>query len=304
MAYVLMDVGGTQIKALACEGPALPREKIRTFDARSNFPKDEIFQNFSDIIAALLSGLPEGKKGLQGVGMAFPGPFDYQKGISYMQGIGKYDSIYGCSVREEIKKRLPRQITEKVRFTFLHDVEAFAVGEMRFGAAADSRRAVCVCIGTGAGSAFTENGRVLRRPADGVPENGWIYRFPFRDGILDDYVSARGLKRISRRFFDPVPDGAELSSLCDRGDPRAFAAFEEFGKVLSEALAPFLKSFHPDTLVLGGQISKSYRRFGKALDDLCERLRIRVKVSPDTSGSILKGLLCAAGSPAFGAGAI
>lgn len=290
MAYVLMDVGGTQIKAQACREPAVSPSGITAFEAKSGGERSEIFRNFAEIIRSLLEGLPEGERRLSGIGMAFPGPFDYKNGVSLMRGLGKYDAIYGCDIRREIGRLLPRPIAEDVPFVFLHDVEAFAVGETRYGSAAKSRRAMHLCIGTGAGSAFTEDGTVLREPMENVPENGWIYHTPFRGGIIDDYVSVRGLAKISARFFENAPDGAELSRLCEEGDPRALAVFAEFGQVVCEALAPFLRSFRPDTLVLGGQISKSYRRFGRALDELCRELGIRIAVSRDTSESVLKGL--------------
>jgi len=57
------------------------------------------------------------------------------------------------------------------------------------------------------------------------------------------------------------------------------------------ALAPLLKAFKPDTLVLGGQISKSFCYFGKALQELCDKLEIKIATAPNTSNSILKGLL-------------
>ena len=55
--------------------------------------------------------------------MAIPGPFDYQKGISRMQGLNKYDSIYGIPLEPEIKARVPE--LKEVQFLFLHDIEAF-----------------------------------------------------------------------------------------------------------------------------------------------------------------------------------
>lgn len=290
MAYVLMDVGGTQIKAQACYGAAPSPGEITVFDAKSGCEKYEIFRNFTGIIRSLLSGLPAEDQKLSGIGMAFPGPFDYKNGISLMKGLGKYDAIYGCDIRRELKAFLPQLITDDIPFVFLHDVEAFAMGEIRFGAAVNSRRAIHLCIGTGAGSAFTENGAVLKEPTNAMPENGWIYNTAFRDGIIDDYVSVRGLAKISGRFFDSAPDGAALAELCSQGDSRAQKVFSEFGTDVCEAVGPFLKSFKPDTLVLGGQISKSFCRFGKALEELCDELNIKIAVSHNTSESILKGL--------------
>lgn len=44
---------------------------------------------------------------IRGVGMAIPGPFDYEHGISRMQGLNKYDAIYGIPLESEIRERVP-----------------------------------------------------------------------------------------------------------------------------------------------------------------------------------------------------
>lgn len=59
--------------------------------------------------------------------MAIPGAFDYENGISRMQGLNKYDAIYGIPLEREIKARVPE--LGSARFLFLHDIEAFALGE-------------------------------------------------------------------------------------------------------------------------------------------------------------------------------
>lgn len=37
----------------------------------------------------------------------FPVPFDYEHGISRMQGLNKYDAIYGIPLEPEIRERVP-----------------------------------------------------------------------------------------------------------------------------------------------------------------------------------------------------
>jgi glucokinase len=292
MTYILMDVGGTQIKAQAyVEGSSPCTSGITVFDANSRSVKSEIFEKFAGIIDSLLIRLPGAEQRLDGIGMAFPGPFDYENGISLMHGIGKYDAIYGCNIRQELKKIRPKLIPVDLPFVFLHDVEAFALGKVRFGDASQSSRVLFVCIGTGAGSAFCENGLIIKEPVNGVPKNGWIYNTAYREGIIDDYVSVRGLEKISERFFEKVLDGAALSILCNQGDSRALAVYSEFGEDVAQALAPFLLSFKPNTLVLGGQISKSFCYFSTALEKLCFELGIKIAISFNTSESILKGLM-------------
>jgi Transcriptional regulator/sugar kinase len=288
-----MDIGGTEIKAQTYVDFKPFSENIRVFTAKSEQSKSEIFGNFAEIILSLFEEVPEDERRLDGVGMAFPGPFDYQNGISRIRGLGKYDSIYGCDIRKELKNYLPYLKAADIPFVFLHDIEAFAIGQTRFGEAENSARAMFVCIGTGAGSAFTQNGRILRQAAEGVPENGWIYNTVYRDGVIDDYLSVRGLARISARYFADATDGKALQALSEQGNLSAIAVFSEFGKDVCGALAPFLQSFRPDILVLGGQISKSFGGFGRGIEELCDQLGTKIAVSFHTSDSILKGLLSA-----------
>ena len=87
---------------------------------------------------------------------------------------------------------------QREKILFRHDVEAFARGVYRFGMKKQQEKVLCLCIGTGAGSAFLENGEALKKKTEAVPENGWIYNSAFRDSILDDYLSVRGLKTQQR----------------------------------------------------------------------------------------------------------
>ena len=178
--YILLDVGGTEIKGSVSDRNGV-RTKIRKFPAQAQKSTEKILDNFAKICRELMR---EADGSVVGVGMAIPGPFDYENGISRMQGLNKYDAIYGIPLEREIKARVPE--LGSARFLFLHDIEAFALGESWYGNCRDVDKILCVCIGTGAGSAFVENGKTVKT-GKGVPENGWIYQQPFGDSILDDY---------------------------------------------------------------------------------------------------------------------
>ena len=177
--YILLDVGGTEIKGNVSDRNGV-RTKIRKFPAQAQKSTEKILDNFAKICRELMR---EADGSVVGVGMAIPGPFDYENGISRMQGLNKYDAIYGIPLEREIKARVPE--LGSARFLFLHDIEAFALGESWYGNCRDADKILCVCIGTGAGSAFVENGKTVKT-GKGVPENGWIYQQPFGDSILDD----------------------------------------------------------------------------------------------------------------------
>jgi glucokinase len=292
----MLDVGGTKIKGgILNESGILLNGRIHSFDSKSNRSKDEIFDNFADIIEVLSEQIEDTRKQIMGIGLAFPGPFDYANGISKMLGLNKYDTIYDCDFKKELLEKMNKKsalvwMKKDLPFAFVHDVEAFAIGESHCGTAADYHRVMYLCIGTGSGSSFSEDKNILKVKTDNFPENGWIYKTPFKDSIIDDYVSSRGLSKISEKFLGEAVEGSILYRLAAENQEGAILTFREFGHNAAEALIPYLESFKPGCLVLGGQISKSYSFFGAELEQYCKEHQITVSLAEDTSVSILKGL--------------
>lgn len=286
--YILLDVGGTEIKGSVSDGSGV-KTKIRKFPAQAQKSAEQILDNFAKICRELMREADgSAVRSVAGVGMAIPGPFDYENGISRMQGLNKYDAIYGIPLEKEIKARVPELGT--ARFLFLHDIEAFALGESWHGNCQGADKIMCVCIGTGAGSAFVENGKTVKT-GKGAPENGWIYQQPFGDSILDDYLSVRGLERISLAVTGKVWSGKELFGLAKAGNMEAGEVWRRFGANVAAGLLPILEKYQPDLLLLGGQIAKSFAWFGKELEAECEKRKIRIQIETETSGRAMEGLL-------------
>lgn len=284
--YLLLDVGGTQIKAGIADEAGNIKGEILSFPARAKLGRDESFEHFSGIIKKLCQQVNHGI--VSDIGMAFPGPFDYKKGISLMKGLDKYDSIYGISIEEEIKKRV--KVVGDTRFHFLHDVEAFALGVSRFGQAKQDKKCLCLCIGTGAGSAFIKGRCVQKEEMDGVPKNGWLYDTPYKDSVIDDYLSVRGLENISRNVIGKALDGKELYEMCIRGDEKALRVYESFGTHLLGCVLPFVETFKPNAVVFGGQISGSFSYFGSRFEEECKVRGVNIYLEPDTSLRAMQGL--------------
>lgn len=280
--FVCLDVGGTQIKAAAIEKNGHLSAPIQYFPARSEENADTILDHFTRIIRQVSEPdtIPE-------VRLAFPGPFDYERGICLMRGLGKFDALYGLDFGGELSRRLeiPR---DTIRFA--NDAAAFALGELHFGAGKGAQRAMFVCIGTGCGSAFAVNGALVSAPEPGVPENGWIYPTPFLEGQIDDYLSRRGLLALTQARLGQALDGKALAQRTRSGEKSAGACFREFGVRLRDALSPFLDGFRPEVLCLGGQIMKSGDLFLEPLETTCRERGIRLAVTEDTSVRTLQGL--------------
>ena len=292
--YVLaFDIGGTYIKAavLTPEGEVLP-ESEAIYPAESQGEREAILAHLAALASSQLARLPAAAV-LAGIGYAFPGPFDYEAGISYMQGQGKYDQIYGVPLRPELHARLCRagmRLASGFRIGFANDAALFALGESLRGQAVDYRRAVCLTLGTGIGSAFLEDGALVSDHAD-VPPDGWLYRQPLRDGIVEDYISARSLLRLAAEqgIVDPPGGAAQVAEMARAGSAAAAVAYRRFGELLGEALQRHAMGFLPEVIVLGGQLSRSSDLFAGGLrETVSESMAIRV--SADTSRSVFFGV--------------
>lgn len=203
-------------------------------------------------------------KRVANVGLAIPGPFDYENGVSLIAGVDKYENIYGLDVRLSLAERLYDAGIRNLRF--VNDASAFALGECLGGAARNDSRVVALTLGTGVGSGFVAEHRLVES-GDEVPYKGWVYHLPFETGIVDDAFSTRW---VCRRYFEltgeNVAGAKEIALRCDSGDDNARRLFDEYGRRMGEFVLPLLKRFSSHTLLLGGNISLAYRHFGPSLE--------------------------------------
>lgn len=296
MTYdLLLDVGGTGIKGSYYCLDDNETSQVYYFPSNAEKGKEAIIQHFISLCAQIWEGIAEEGKTIRSIRMAFPGPFDYGKGISLMQGLAKYESLYGVSIPHEMIKG---GITDKVKFTsrdrmdflFINDVEAYARGVMYKRKLHEGYRVIYLCIGTGAGTAYSINGSISDDRQEGIPEKGWAYPVPFQSSIIDDYISVRGINKLSLKYCNRLLTPLELSEMAIAGDREAIAAYKEFGENLNAAFLPLLKSFKANTFVIGGNISRSGSLFLSKIEEECEKQDIHIMVEEDTSGLIMEGL--------------
>ena len=201
-------------------------------------------------------------------GFAFPGPFDYERGISLIRGVRKFERIYGLDVAATLYPLLRECGTEE--FRYVNDAAAFALGECLGGVADGAERVVALTLGTGVGSGFVA-GRRLVTSGDEVPANGWV---------CGRYRELTG-QEIS---------GAREAAERHAEDPAARRLFDEYGERLAAFAAPVAERFRADMLVLGGNISRAYPLFGPAMERRLEadghRIRIGLPARPDHAALI------------------
>ncbi|RIX59665.1 ROK family protein [Paenibacillus nanensis] len=292
------DVGGSFIKSAALDhaGHVVPGT-YGIYPAKSNESKDGFMEHLVAILHQQTNRLLDRSVELYGVGYAFPGPFDYAAGISYISGTDKFERLYGVNIREELLDRLRNgeafecKRSERFRIVFENDANLFALGEWHTGYASLYSRVMFLTIGTGAGSAFVEEGKLIT-DRDDVPPNGWIYNQPFGETVVDDYISKRGILRLAEQAGIPI-EGGDIRMLADSarsGDATARGVFRQFGRSLGEMLTPYVRQFRPEAVVMGGQIAKSKDLFEKGIFETLTEPKLQIRPVLDTSLSAFAGV--------------
>ncbi len=190
------------------------------------------------------------------IGIAMPGPFDYEQGIAWMKNQDKYEAFYGLNVKEMLANELGNS-SDNIRF--VNDAEAFLKGEVFIGAAKNVSRAVGITLGTGLGSA---------RYADGIAEDANLWCSPFLDGIAEDYLSSRWfIHRYAELTGKSVSGVKDLALMPDNQSEKVFS---EFADNLALFLRGVIAADDPQVIVLGGNISNAFPLFA---DDLLRNLK-------------------------------
>jgi glucokinase len=268
-SVLVFDVGGSHISAAVCHGGGAYRLSSPITAAH---PALQSCDAFVSLLHTLGIQASEGNGGIEGAALAMPGPFDYRTGVSHMRH--KLPYLFGVNLHQALAERFAWQTCQVCS---LNDAAAFLLGEIGAGAARGMTRAVGITLGTGVGSAFAVDGRVVTE-GPGVPSGGEIWNLPFEGGIVEDLVSTRAIQGNYLKRTGKLVEVADLAAAA-ADDPAAAEAFADFGRSLGTAMRILLPAFAPNAVVLGGGISRSAQLFlPEALRSL-EGLDFQVRVA-------------------------
>jgi glucokinase len=253
-----LEVGGSHVSAgrVDLAQYRVDPSGIRRFTFGADSSREELLDTISR--AALEIGLPE----ITRWGIAVPGPFDYENGVSKIRGVAKLDRLYGVDMRDRLSRALGLEKPERMRF--LNDAQAFVLGEWWAGAAKGHARAMGVTLGTGLGSGFLADGEIVVS-GHGVPPEARLDLIPFRAGAVEDVLSSRGIVAA----FGPKIEVSEIARQAREGVPAAVTVFREFGSALGEFLQPWVVRFAPTCLVFGGAITRAWDLFADEFARSC-----------------------------------
>ncbi len=261
-----IDIGGTNtvFGFVDREGNILGEDRLKT----AHYDESEIF------VAALYEKIMlTGKKignGFKIIGFGIGAPMgNINKGtIEYSAGLPWKGIV---PLGEFFKKYtdLPVLVT--------NDANAAAAGEMIYGGARGMRNFVVITLGTGLGSGFVIDGKLVYGHDGFAGEIGHTAIRPGtsnrecgcgRKGCLETYVSATGLKRsllkimadsikpseLRKYSFDEL-DAEIIHDAAKRGDLLAKEAFLHTGQMLGFKLADVVAHTNPEAIFLFGGLA-------------------------------------------------
>ncbi|WP_234407347.1 ROK family protein [Microterricola viridarii] len=250
VAVAGIDIGGTKISALIVDraGTVLASGTVPA-------PAREGGTAMSRAAALLVQGLEE-SLGLRviaaGVGAA--GVIDAETGV-IIAASESFTDWAGFALGDDLGERLG------VGVAVDNDVNAFLLGETRYGAIAGSQNALGIMLGTGVGGALALGGDVFLGGRGAAGEIGHTPGYSDivctcgQVGHLETLASGRSIAaRYSERAGVDVTDAAVLVAERARaGEADAVATFDAAGHAIALAIATAVNLVDVQDVVIGGE---------------------------------------------------
>ncbi|MFC0518218.1 ROK family protein [Mucilaginibacter angelicae] len=244
--YILTaDIGGSHLTAGLCntETTSIISDSIISVEVMSKGTANEILTAWTNALQAVIKN---SNHPIDSLAIAMPGPFDYDKGISYIKGLDKYEAIFGMDIKKQFADALGMDL-QRVRFR--NDAECAIAGEVLAGAGKPYDKVIGITLGTGFGSAFSINK---------ITTDLNLGSDPYNDSIADDYFSTRWfVKRYAELTGQALTGGVkELAALAPQNN-HAQQVFSEFADQLTGFLSAAIGKLQPDALLICGNIAKA-----------------------------------------------
>lgn len=233
MAYIGIDLGGTQIRGAGVEGDEL--SDVISMKVSSSGTENEVLQELFHLADRLVN------KDTTAIGIGVPSVVDIEEGIVYdVQNIPAWKEVH-------LKKHLEDRYHIPVLIN--NDANCFALGEKYFGQGKDYHSFIGLTIGTGMGAGIIINDKLYAGTNCGAGEFGMVN---YLDKYFEYYSSGQFFKNIHEA------DGEEIFHQAEKGEKVALKMFEEFGTHLGNAIKMILYTYDPEIIIFGGSIKDAY----------------------------------------------
>ena len=258
-AAIGIDFGGTTIKSAVVEdGKIIHRGQI--IDTLHTGDSGALTEALLSRVADLRRLRPD----VTAIGVGLPGIVDSVNGIVHrLSNVPGWNDV---PLRDFLNRRTG------LHAAIENDAKCMAYAEWKYGAARDGKNVVCVTLGTGVGGGLIIEGRLYRGSFLGAGEIGQMsIDYQGRTGnygnlgALEKYIGNVQIAERGQQFYEKagrlVPldqcTPAALEAAAHAGDMVAKQLWNQIGTELGAALANVVWLLNPDSIVIGGGVSKA-----------------------------------------------
>ncbi|SIN89422.1 ROK family protein [Chitinophaga niabensis] len=242
MSVLGVDIGGSHITTalIDLESRNLLPGSYHRERVNSNGSAEEIIHSWCEV-------MKQSMRGKHKIGIAMPGPFDYEQGISRIRGLHKYEALYGLPVKAMLAEALGMK---KEDIVMHNDAACFLQGELFNGAVKEQRPVIGLTLGTGFGSAIATNGHAA---------DAGFWNKPFLGSRAEEHFSTRWFVARYEALSGIKEENVKNIAALAATSTAAATVFREF----SNNLVLFLQQVtpRPAMIVLGGNISHAHEHF-------------------------------------------
>lgn len=276
--YVGIDIGGTTVKGMLCDGQANVLKEAQT-PTGVGHGNAAVCDNIASLINTLLCDVD--KNNVAGVGIGCPGIIDSEHGvIVFAANLNMTNFALADELHSRV--RLPIKMT--------NDANAAALGEARFGAGKEYSDSILVTLGTGVGGGIIIGGKLFEGNKSAGAEIGHMVIERHgetcncgRRGCFEQYCSATALIRRTKKAMTENPGSLMWTNYtvetCDGQTAFRFAdcdiaareVVQWYMEYLAVGLANLANIFRPQAILLGGGISGEGERLTAPVQQLLNK---------------------------------
>ncbi|MBL8148969.1 MAG: ROK family protein [Blastocatellia bacterium] len=247
---VTVDLGGTNLRIALVVGDEVVNRHI--------FPTPRGAEAIVGLIAQEALAISSASSSdIEGIAIAAPGAASRKLG-----GLSKAPNL-----PELNGYPMAAQVTKLTSLPCIveNDANAYAAGEVVYGAAKGMQTVVVITLGTGVGGGIVLEGK-LWRGVDGsaaevghicIEENGRLCGCGAK-GCVEAYSSATSMAKLAREYGVEASSAREAYDLAKQGNEAALKAFHRAGTALGIVVAGLVNTLNPQAVVIGGGGSSSF----------------------------------------------
>jgi len=249
------DIGGSGVRGILTENRRLIKKDKVFFSDKAKKEPEALLEELFGFVRRLAGGLD--KKSIAGIGIGCPSPLSQDKKI--ILNSPNLKSLAGLRLAEECEK------ATGIKTKLENDARLFALAEAVLGAGKGCEIVLGVTLGTGVGGGIIFNGKIYEGASNCASEIGHLtidYNGRQcscgRKGCLEEYVSARGIRRLSREIIGEEFSPKDIREMAKDKNPEALRIFREAGVFLGTGLANITTVLNPDIIIVGGGVGAAW----------------------------------------------